>query len=55
VTRSNRTLAMTALVAVFVLAVSATLWQRSTEFRPSDVALLAATGRPQLVEFFGRA
>ena len=51
-TRSNRKRAMMALVAVFVVAVSAVFWQRSTVFRPSDVALLAATGRPQLVEVF---
>jgi hypothetical protein len=55
-TRSNRLRA--AVVGVAALAVSAggfAFWRNAAAFHPSDVAVLGATGRPQLVEFFGRA
>jgi len=56
-TRSHMTRASLALVALLVVPAAA-LWTRRpgpSVFHASDVARLAATGRPQLVKFFGRA
>jgi hypothetical protein len=56
-TRSDMQRAALALVAVLVVGAVA-LWQRRGApdiYHASDVAVLGTTGRPQLVEFFGRA
>ena len=55
-TRSNMRRAVVALVAVLAVSAGAVaFWRNAAAFHPSDVAVLGATGRPQLVEFFGRA
>ena len=46
-----------ALIAVLVVLAAARFYtsRKSVIYQPSDPALLSATGRPQLVEFFHRA